>query len=111
MTHFDPALQLPGDFEAQVRMEIGILKGFGNYVLCGSHGVLYMQHWLCKSSRPWQINSNTTQRSMKALSRELCGYDDLVSTQTTPCVRTIKEPSLWGYAVLVFCFAFLSQYN
>jgi hypothetical protein len=27
MAHFDPALQLPGDFEAQVRMEIGILKG------------------------------------------------------------------------------------
>jgi hypothetical protein len=27
MTHLDPALQLPADFEAQVQMEIGILKG------------------------------------------------------------------------------------
>jgi hypothetical protein len=27
MTHFGPALQLPDDFEAQVQMEIGILKG------------------------------------------------------------------------------------
>jgi hypothetical protein len=27
MTHFDPALQLPDDFEAQVQMEVGILKG------------------------------------------------------------------------------------
>jgi hypothetical protein len=27
VTHFDPALQPPADFEAQVQMEIGILKG------------------------------------------------------------------------------------
>jgi hypothetical protein len=27
MTHFDPALQLPADFEAQVQMEMNILKG------------------------------------------------------------------------------------
>jgi hypothetical protein len=27
MTHYDPALQLPADFEDQVQMEIRILKG------------------------------------------------------------------------------------